>query len=549
MWFGDLVTMAWWDDLWLNESFATWLEHKITQQVYPEFNGAVGQVKSAQRAMTTDGLLTTRAVRQPVRSMDSLLQAADDLAYSKGASVLHMTEGWIGSEPFRKGVIAYLKAHADGNATAEDLWNALGKASGRDVKGVLASFLDQPGVPLVTVEPLPDHRARLRQTRFVNAGAVAPKAQLWQIPVKLRYPDGQETVIQHVLLTKPEQIVTLKVDRTPEWIHPSAGESGYYRWSVPAEIFTKMAGEATRILEPRERVGFLGNASALLSAGQLTGADYAKVLEAFASDPDPEVVGNVVNGIDKIRGTFFAEGHDEEVAPFVRRTLAPALARFGIARKEGESDAVTLLRPQLLEMLGDAGRDETVLAEMERQAAAYIADAGSVDPSLADTVISLAAIRGDAAKFEIYRSRFAASKIPAERRRFLVALAYFRDPKLVDQALDYVFSGPLRPQELLTIPRVLAEFPSSQQKTYDWATSHYDLIGEHIPADFMVFMPYFAAGCSSQRIAAAKTFFADPKRSPPGTSTELARVAERVGDCVSLDAREGDSVRQYARGH
>jgi alanyl aminopeptidase len=545
MWFGDLVTMAWWDDLWLNESFATWMEDKITAGLHPEYDVPVGRVKSAQRVMGIDSLLTTRAMRQPVRSMDSLLQSADALAYSKGSAILHMVEGWIGPDAFRYGVLAYVKAHADANATADDLWNALSKASKKDVAGVLSSFLDQPGVPLVTVEPLPGGRAKLKQSRFVNAGAVAPRAQLWQIPVTLRYPNGSATKTQSLLLTKAEQIVTLQTTTTPAWIHPNADERGYYRWSVPPEAFARLAGDAGRMLETRERVGLLGNASALLGAGQLRGEDYVKVLEAFADDPDPEVVGNVIAGLKKIRETFFAEGRDAAFAPFVRRTLAPALARVGFAKHDGERQRVTVLRPELLETLGDAGRDEAVLAELERLASAYLADPASVDPSLADTAVRASAIRGDAAMFETYRARFEAAKVPAERRRFLSALGNFRKPELADRARGYVFAGPLRPQEVLSIPRVQGEVPSEAQRTFAWMTGHYDDLAARIPADFMVFMPRFAGGCSSERVATAKTFFADPKHAPPGTSTELSRVAEAVGDCVGLDAREGEAVRRY----
>ena len=545
MWFGDLVTMAWWDDLWLNESFASWMEDKITAEVHPEFNAPVGQVKSAQRVMGLDSLLTTRAMRQPVRSMDSLLQSADALAYSKGSAVLHMVEGWIGEEAFRAGVLAYLKAHADANATADDLWNALSKASKMDVKSTLSSFLDQPGVPLVSVELLPGGRAKLKQSRFLNAGATARQAQLWRIPVTLRYPDGSGTKTQRVLLAAPEQVVSLGTKTTPAWIHPNADESGYYRWSVSSQVFTRVAADAGRVLDTRERVGFLGNASALLNAGQLRGEDYVKVLEAFAADPDPEVVGNVLDGLEKIRGTFFAEGRDTAFAPFVRRTLAAALARFGAVKRGGEPERVTVLRPELLEALSDAGRDEAVLVEMERLAAAYLADPASVDPSLTDTAIRVSAIRGDAAMFDLYRSRFEAAKVPTERRRFLSALGNFRDPALVDRAFDYVLAGPLRPQELMAIPRAQGAVPAGQAKTFSWMTAHYEEIAARIPADFMVFMPNFAGGCSSARVDSAKAFFADPKHAPPGTSTELSRVEEAVGDCVGLDTREGDSVRRY----
>jgi len=546
MWFGDLVTMAWWDDLWLNESFASWMEDNLTAEVYPEFNAEVGAVESAQRAMRADSLLSTRAMRQPVGSVDSLLQAADTLAYSKGASVLHMTERWLGRDAFRAGVLAYVKAHADASATAGDLWGALGRASGKDVQGVLSSFLDQPGVPLVTVEPLPGGRLRVKQSRFLNAGAVPPKEQLWRIPVTLRYPDGATTATFSLLLTKAEQVVALPVKTAPTWVLPNANETGYYRWSIPAGSFARMAEESRNRLDARERVGFLGNASALLNAGKLAGGDYARILEAFASDPDPQIVGNVVDEIERLRDTFFStEGGNSVLAPFVRRTLQPALAQFGAGKRPGESEAVTLLRPRLLSALGDYGRDEAVLSEMERLASAYMMDPSTVDPSLADVAIQLSAIRGDAARFEAYRAKFVSSQIPAERRRFLVALGNFRDPELVDSALDYVFAGPLRPQEVLTIPRALSDVPVLRGKTYAWMTSHYDALAERIPADFMVYMPYFAAGCSAGRIAEAQAFFADPKHAPPGTATELARVAEGVGDCVGLDAREGDSVRRY----
>jgi aminopeptidase N len=547
MWFGDLVTMAWWDDLWLNESFASWMEDKITAEIHPEFNSRVDEVKSAQRVMGLDSLLTTRAMRQPVRSMDSLLQSADALAYAKGSAVLHMVEGWLGPEAFRAGVIAYLKAHADANATAADLWSALSKASKKDVAAALSSFLDQPGVPLVTVEPVPGGRAKLTQSRFLNAGAVAPRAQRWQIPVTLRYPDpdGSGTKTQSLLLTRPVQVVSLGTKTTPAWIHPNADELGYYRWSIPSQAFRRLAADAGRTLNARERVGLLGNASALLGAGQLSGEDYVKMLEAFADDPDPEVVGNVLAGLKKIRETFFAEGGDDAFAPFVRRLLAPALARFGVAKRDGEPARVTVLRPELLKTLGDAGRDETVLAELERLAKAYLSDPGSVDPSLADTAILVSAIRGDAAMFDLYRARFESATVPAERKRFLSALGNFRDPELADRARSYVFAGPLRPQEVMSIPRVQGAVPAEAGTTFAWMTGHYDEIAARLPADFMVFMPYFAAGCSSERVAAAKTFFADPKHAPPGTSTELSRVEESVADCVGLDAREGEAVRRY----
>ena len=545
MWFGDLVTMAWWDDLWLNESFATWMEAKIVGEVFPEFEREAQRVRDAQGVIAIDGLQSTRVMRQPVLSMDSLLQSADRLAYQKGAAVLTMVERWIGPAAFRQGVLDYLRTHADGNATGEDLWRALGKASRQDVRGVLSSYLDQAGVPIVTVEPLPRGRVKLTQRRFLNGGERSPARQLWKIPIALRYPSGDTTQVHRVLLTKAEQVVALDTKTTPAWIYPNAEESGYYRWSVPPEMFDRLAGEAGHELETPERLGMLANASALLGAGLLPGPAQLGLLERFASDPDLRVVAGVVAELDDIRATFFAEGRDGEFAPFVRRTIGPALERIGEAPRPGEPPFVAKLRPRILTILGDAGRDEAVLAEAGRLARAYLDDPRSIDASLVEPAVQLAAIRGDAALFDAYRSRFEATVVPAERRLFLRALGHFRDPSQVERALEYALDGPVRPQEVFVIPRVMSENPATRAAAWAWMTRRYDAIAARIPPDYLVFLPWFAKGCSRERLAAAGAFFADPKHSPPGTAKELAEVEDAVQTCVRIEAREGGAVRQF----
>jgi aminopeptidase N len=545
MWFGDLVTMAWWDDLWLNESFASWMEDKITAEVYPRFQTKTAQIGAMQRAMASDAQLSTRAMRQPVKSVSSLLQSADLLAYTKGSSVLAMTESWLSAESFRKGVLAYLREHEDGNATGDDLWRALSKASGKDVSSVLRSFLDQPGVPLVAATPLSGGRVRLRQSRFLNAGTKAKEPQLWRIPVVLKYPAGDGVREQRVLLTQTEAVFKLDGGGSPAWVHPNAGEAGYYRWSLPKETFAALTTAATSALTPRERMGLVGNASALLEAGELSGDAYVRLLEAFASDPDPLVAGAVAEALQGVREAFFSEADDPGFAAFVRRTLRPALDRIGMTPREGEPDSVTSLRPNLLQVLGEWGRDEEVLVQARRWTEAYLADPASVPPSLATAALKLAACRGDAALFDTLKARFEATKVPTERTRFLAALANFRDPALVDRSLAYVFAGPLRPQETMSIPRGVAGAPKGRDKAWMWMTANYDKIAARISPEFLVFMPYFAMGCSERRLDAAKAFFAVTEHAPAGTAMELAKVEEAVTDCARLNTREGDAVRRY----
>jgi hypothetical protein len=208
MWFGDYVTMAWWDDLWLNESFADWLGDKITQQVYPEYEVELDELGDIQRTMSGDTRPSALAIQRPVTPKDNMLENVGT-QYNKGKAVLGMFETWIGPEKLRRGVLDYLKADAWGNATSRDLWAAFSKVSGQDVASAMATFLEQPGLPLVTAEPLADGKLRLRQERLHNAG-VEVSQQSWKIPVALAYSDGKKTRTRTFMLDAPEKVVTLE---------------------------------------------------------------------------------------------------------------------------------------------------------------------------------------------------------------------------------------------------------------------------------------------------------------------------------------------------
>jgi alanyl aminopeptidase len=545
MWFGDLVTMQWWDDLWLNESFASWLGDKITQQVFPEFDSAVRELEGSGRALATDSRLSTRAIRQPVDQNVNLEQIADVLAYNKGQAVLGMFEHWLGPDVFRKGVVAYLDAHANGNATATDLWSALSKASGRDVGAAMSTFLDQPGVPLVSVEPLAGGRLRLTQRRFLNYGSSAPDPQLWKIPVVLEFSEGGRVHTQPVLLTAAEQTVSLDGARAPAWIHPNADERGYYRWSLPAADLDRLA--AAGAMGTRERVGFLANAGALLDAGAMHGDDYLRTIERFRDDPQPEVVDAVAGALGRVKRAFVTPELHEAFARYVRETLGPAFHRVGYATAPGEPPSLTSLRGTLIGWLGDDGRDPDAIAHAGAMTRDYLRDPASIDPSLADAALRLAAIGGDAALYDEIQKRFETARSPVERTRALMTLGSFRDPALIERTLAYALAGPLRPQELRFITQGIGAEPSGEQRLFEWMTEHYAAIVSRMPPNFAAFMPAYAGGCSAQRLEAARAFFASPEHSTVGTAQQLAKVADQVNDCVGLRGREGAAVAANLR--
>jgi alanyl aminopeptidase len=537
--------MRWWDDLWLNEGFADWLGPKIADQVYPQFGIANDQVASLQGTLSTDARPSAPAVRRPVaRSKDVFTNA--DLTYAKGRAVLAMVEQWLSPEVFRQGVRAYVAAHPWGNAGAADLWQALDEASHQDVAGVMGSFLDQPGAPLLTVDVVDADRGivEIAQQRFVALGSQATEEH-WKVPVVLTWSDGKRRETRPVLLAGAKGRYDL--GGPVAWIFPNGGGRGYYRWRIPPAALTELAAAAPERLDVRERIALLGNAAALLDAGHLGGDSYLGVVQAAAADSDPDVLDAVLEALGRIKASFVDEALEDPFASYVRRTLAPVLGRIGELPRAGEPVAVGLLRPKLLGWLGEDGRDPEVRALATRLAGDYFRDPRSVDPGLVGTTLEIAAIEGDEARFETYRRRFEGAESSEERLRFLAALGKFRRPELEARALAYTIAGPLRPQELRMVPFALSSDIGARDRLFAWVTESWAPLSTRLPPDRVASLTRFAGGCSTERLAAARAFFAAPERKSPAIDVQMARVADQVGECVALRGREGPRVGTWLR--
>jgi alanyl aminopeptidase len=544
MWFGDLVTMAWWDDLWLNESFADWMGDKITEKLLPELRHQLGELQNVQDIMEADARPSTDAIRQPVEDGDQAMRTVG-LAYNKGKAVLAMFERWIGEDNFRRGVNEYLKAHAWKNAEAADLWSSLGKVSGKDVTAAMAGYIEQQGHPLVSLEPLADGSVRLTQRRFLNLGVEAEPLR-WQIPMALKVSDGKTVRIEQVLLHEPTTTVKHAGVTRLAWVMPNAEGRGYYRWSIPRDMLPALARGGEQAMSPAERIAFLGNLGALLAAGEVRGDAYLEVLAELAGDPEPLVAASVISGLENARSAFVADPLRDAFAAYVRRTLQPMAARFGLEKKPREAPAVSLLRPLLLAWLGRVGRDPAALALADRLAESFLRDPASVDPAVASTALQLHALRGDRALFDRYRKEFESAKSPPQRQRFLAALGHFEDPALEEEALRYALQGPLRPNELFSITfgiRLRSE--AGGDRTLQWVMENHDFFKSKLPAAFMPGLVNVAAGCSAERLAKARAFFSEAAHQVSGTEKELSQVQEQVQDCAGLRQREGAAVAAY----
>jgi cytosol alanyl aminopeptidase len=543
MWFGDLVTMAWWDDLWLNESFADWMAGKITDEVFPEFKFGLDDLGDIQQTMKGDALPSTQAIRAKTAAAAAGLQNVG-LVYNKGNAVLATFEGYLGPETFQKGVRAYLKAHAWGNATASDLWKALDEASGQAVSASMATYTDQPGVPMVRVTPA-DGGVRLAQSRCTPWGIEQP-AQMWRIPVVLRWSDGRKIVSTRVMLTEESQVV--KLAAKPEWVMPNGGGRGYFAWSAPGDMIEKLAEHALEDLTPAERVSFLGNLNMLLDAGEVHGDSYLRALGHFGADPEPLVVSSVVTSLNLVRRTLVPDSAAATYAPYVRQTLQPALQRFGYERRPGEDEAISTMRGELLTTLAKDGRDEKVAAYAADAAKRYLADSSSVDPGIVDAVLQMAARKGDVALYEEFRARYEAATVPLVRRRFLGTLGAFEDPALEARSLRYMMSDTVSVTEGMTLMRgFMGKDEAAGERLFHWMMANYEQIAARIPPPALRFLPMMGGGCSEERLKATQAFFSDPARGIPGVEKTLERVADMVHGCISLRQREGAAVDDYLR--
>jgi alanyl aminopeptidase len=452
MWFGNLVTMPWWDDLWLNEAFATWLEGKITAGLEPALETAAADVMGAQWVMGLDVKTHARSIREPIAHGGDVQNAFDGITYTKGATILGMAEGWIGEAAMRVGLRAYMKDHAHAGGTTADLFAALDGATDKPVSAMLASFTDQPGVPRVDVTLRCDGPPRMviRQERHLRAESGLDRARLWKIPVCFRYPVKGLVTSSCVLLDSSELEVPLEGKECPIWLHPNPDERGYYRWSVPKDSLAQLVGPYRSALTLREKMAILPNLWALVTADRLPARTYLEAIDHLAAETHPLVVERVAGALSGLAPHARGLGIEADLAKRIQERLGHHAARIGDERVEGETPRTTMLRNHLRSVLGDAGKDPALRKAAREKTDRFLGDPSQVPEGLG-TALAMAAWDGDGALFDRFLSASQGKVSPQVRTELVRALGSFSDPALTVRGLDAVIDGPLRTQDLRVI--------------------------------------------------------------------------------------------------
>jgi aminopeptidase N len=496
-WFGDLVTMEWWDDLWLNEGFASWMATKVGAIFNPTWKKWERAAASKELAMRLDARSTTHPIQQEVVNESQAMQAFDEITYQKGQSFLRMLESWLGEEKFRAGLRAYFKKHAYGNTTTSDLWKALAQESGQDVETVARGWTEQPGFPLVTVKIEKgltefDGRWRLQQERF-TIHQDKPVALKWQVPVVLR-------------AVAPEMAASVSLLREGNLTTPGLGPvvanasaAGYFR--------VRYEGAAWEGLKPRipilpeaDRLNLMHDTWALVQARKLPLSRWLELAETLREDSSPLVGGQIVGVLDTLDYLLRDDPGRQAFQQWAREFLAPRWKALGWEARTGEDLATAGHRSELIRLLGELG-DEEVLASARKRAGEFLENAASLPGDLRETVLHLAGRQADSALWERLHALAKKTADTDQKQILYGALAAARDPALAARALAISLAQEMPAKSSSRLVGQIAADGEHPELAWEFALKHMEAL-----------LALCSAGDANEYMARLCRNFTDPAR-------------------------------------
>ncbi|WP_338517901.1 M1 family metallopeptidase [Alteromonas gracilis] len=532
-WFGNLVTMAWWDDLWLNEAFASWAASHTMKTLYPELNYADRIVQEG--AFGADASPTVKPVKKVVKSQPDVMDGLG-LNYSKGESILQMIESLIGTDKFRQGVRNYMNKHAWGNTVADDLWAALDGVSDFNLSAMMKAYLEQPGYPLIHI----GKDGKVSQSRFHLAGAEV-KEQTWAVPLKLTYKISDE--IKHDIVFIDEKTTLLPQLAEAKWVYPNDNATGYFRWSVDEQQLDALLNDINA-LNKREKKNVLYNYQALLNADEVGVDSVINVLNALAKDEDPAVIRAAVSVLAEF-DYLVNENNDKQFAALLNQDYLPLLKALTLEQSDSDSADVIRLRNQLYTLIGMHANNQALIDESRNIAKRYINDTSTVPSGIAGTAIAIATKYSegeDNAKwFASIKEAFNKAQLPNVKSTLIYSM-HFSDKPTVFKMLDLSLTDSITPANTLYMVVRVARNLDDHSMLYEWLNKNKDKLIAKMPDYHVSRMPEFVSvTCKKANLQLATQFYSPIAEAHQGMSRGVDIMKDESMQCMRLkDAFQSD---------
>ena len=551
-WFGDLVTTNWWNDIWLNEAFATWMEQKLIAEWKPEWNTRVDDAGSKLFAERQDSLVTARKIRQEIETKGDISNAFDGITYDKGAAVIGMFEGWMGPEGFRKGVQNYLRQYAFRTTTAGDFLDALSSSGKKDITKPFSTFLEQAGVPVVRVA-LDCSKApalHLEQSRYLPTGSQGSTSQVWSIPICVRYGSG-EGESQCTLMTQASMDWPLEAKSCPAWIDANDKAQGYYRVDYQGTLLSALSsGDVEHRLTAAGRYDLIGNAEAMANGGRMPAADALRLVEAFHRDSSRQVLEESL----ALALSFHPDVVPESLLPnyqrFLRKNFQARARELGWMPRPGESEDIRLLRPELVSAMAKTGGDQELAQQARQLAEKWLADRKAVAPDVVGSVLSSAAYHGDITLFQSFLAEFKKTQDRQDQQRLIGAMTEFRDPAAIEAGMQEVLARRVKLADGFPLLFGGQGSPVTRKHAFEFVKAHFDEIMKDKPSifgnSFGAILPSVGRSfCDAESRKQLRDYFAPLVDQYDGAPRNLAQVLEGVDLCIARVAAQRPSVSEF----
>ncbi len=514
MWFGDLVTMAWWKELWLNESFASWVGDKAVDALFPEYEMWTEFVSGdTTSALSLDGLKNSHPIEQEVRDPAEIGQLFDAISYSKGGSVLRMLEHYLGADTFRDGLRRYIVKHQYANARTRDLWNALAEVSGEPVAEIMDTWVEQIGYPVVHVESDRSGATtelRLSQTRFVYEHLTEPDATYdttWHVPVSVTSQDAGESTL---LMDQSE--TTASLGKASEgWLKVNPDQFGFYRVNYSADDWDRLRPAIEGLeVSTIDRLGLQNDAYALAKAGYAPMSRFLSLAQAYTNETNPSVWEDISGNLGSLNALLSDETYYDEFRDLARGIFQPIGARVGWEPGPDEGHLETLLRSTVLAQLGKYLDDDT-LTEAGSRFGDYLKDPEAVNPDLRGVILNLTAQRGDRDTYDALWDLHKTGTLEEEKVRLLVALGNFDQPELLGETLERSLSDDVRKHDTILVVRGVGSNRTGRDQAWEFVKENWDtFVSRYADGLFALsnLVPVASRFNTEEKLADVEEFFA-----------------------------------------